>query len=148
MLIELFLDIYGIIKQNNEYLQFVINFIYDFAHSLYKIVQWGTDPTNEQSTRCIKMVVKVVKVETQVAVMSAEPVFRTYEQICLDKLKKIGRSTAAQWAFAMGYTNPNALRKVIRRITTNTPLKIKKAPHVKYPISGPTSPTGVIVITS
>jgi hypothetical protein len=71
------------------------------------------------------MVVKVVNIETQVAVLSAEPVFRTYEQICLDKLKEIGRSTAAQWAFAMGYTNPNALRKVIRRITTNTPHKLK-----------------------
>jgi len=70
------------------------------------------------------MSAKVVNVETQVAVMSAEPVFRTYEQICLDKLKEIGRSTAAQWAFAMGYTNPNSLRKVIRRILTHTPEKM------------------------
>ncbi|MHA1671913.1 MAG: hypothetical protein ACTSV5_15285 [Promethearchaeota archaeon] len=57
--------------------------------------------------------------------MSAEPVFRTYEQICLDKLKEIGRSTAAQWAYAMGYTNPNSLRKVIRRILTHTPKKME-----------------------
>ena len=71
------------------------------------------------------MEAKSVNVETQVAVMSAEPVFRTYEQICLDKLKEIGRSTAAQWAFAMGYTNPNSLRKVIRRILTHTPEKMK-----------------------
>jgi len=71
------------------------------------------------------MSAKVVNVETQVAVISAEPVFRTYEQICLDKLKKVGRSTAAQWASAMGYTNPNSLRKVIRRILTHTPEKIE-----------------------
>ena len=71
------------------------------------------------------MEAKSVNVETQVAVMSAEPVFRTYEQICLDKLKEIGRSTAAQWAVAMGYTNPNALRKVIRRILTHTPEKME-----------------------
>jgi hypothetical protein len=72
----------------------------------------------------------ISKVETQVAVLSAEqevskPVFRTYEQICLDKLKEIGRSSAKHWAYAMGYKNPNALRKVIRRITNNTPHKIK-----------------------
>jgi hypothetical protein len=70
------------------------------------------------------MSAKVVNVETQVAVMLAEPVFRTYEQICLDRLKEVGRSTAAQWAIAMGYTNPNALRKVIRRILTHAPEKI------------------------
>ena len=71
------------------------------------------------------MSAKSMIVETQVAVMSAEPVFRTYEQICLDKLKEVGRSTAAQWAVAMGYTNPNALRKVIRRILTHTPEKME-----------------------
>lgn len=76
------------------------------------------------------MVVKLIsKVETQVVVLSAEqdlePVFRTYEQICLDKLKEIGKASAKHWAYAMGYTNPNALRKVIRRITNNTPHKIK-----------------------
>ena len=70
------------------------------------------------------MSAKVVNVEAKVAVMSAEPTFRTYEQICLDKLKEIGKSTAAQWAYAMGYTNPNALRKVIRRILTHTPQKL------------------------
>jgi len=71
------------------------------------------------------MSAKVVNVETQVAVLSAEPVFRTYEQICLDRLKEVGRSTAAQWAIAMGYTNPNSLRKVIRRILTHTPEKME-----------------------
>ena len=77
------------------------------------------------------MVAKVItKVETQVAILSAEqdsskPVFRTYEQICLDKLKEIGKASAKHWAYAMGYTNPNALRKVIRRITNDTPHKVK-----------------------
>jgi len=80
------------------------------------------------------MVAKVIakletQVETQVAILSAEqdskPVFRTYEQICLDKLKEIGKASAKHWAYAMGYTNPNALRKVIRRITNDTPYLIK-----------------------
>ncbi|MHA1677370.1 MAG: hypothetical protein ACTSW3_01175 [Promethearchaeota archaeon] len=71
------------------------------------------------------MVVKVVKMKSDQVVVQKNKVPRTYEQMCLDRLKEIGRSTAAQWAFAMGYTNPNALRKVIRRIITKTPEKIK-----------------------
>ncbi|MBY9014343.1 MAG: hypothetical protein KGD68_01495 [Candidatus Lokiarchaeota archaeon] len=49
---------------------------------------------------------------------------RTYEQICLDKLKELGKSTASEWANAMGYETHNALSKVIRRIVNDTPEKI------------------------
>jgi hypothetical protein len=50
---------------------------------------------------------------------------RTYEQICLEKLRELGKSTAAEWSTAMGYSNPNALSKVIRRIKIKAPDKLK-----------------------
>jgi uncharacterized protein YktB (UPF0637 family) len=49
---------------------------------------------------------------------------RTYEQMCLDKLKELGKSTATEWASAMGYETHNALAKVIRRIVNDTPEKL------------------------
>ena len=49
---------------------------------------------------------------------------RTYEEICLAKLKEIGIATAKEWAFAMGYDKHNALAKVIKRIINNTPEKL------------------------
>jgi len=49
---------------------------------------------------------------------------RTYEQMCLDKLKELGVSTASEWASAMGYETHNALAKVIRRILNDMPDKI------------------------
>ncbi len=49
---------------------------------------------------------------------------RTYEQICLDKLKELGKSTASEWANAMGYETHNALAKVIKRIVNDTPDKL------------------------
>jgi len=39
-------------------------------------------------------------------------------------LKELGKSTASEWAHAMGYENHNALAKVIRRIVSNTPEKL------------------------
>lgn len=51
-------------------------------------------------------------------------VLRTFEQICLDKLKELGKSTASEWANAMGYETHNALAKVIRRIVNDTPEKL------------------------
>jgi len=54
-----------------------------------------------------------------------QKLMRTYEQICLDKLKELGKATAREWAEAMGYKNPNALSKVIRRILKTMPEKIK-----------------------
>lgn len=50
---------------------------------------------------------------------------RTFEQMCLDKLRQLGRSTAAEWSAAMGYTTSNALAKVIRRIKIKSPEKLK-----------------------
>jgi hypothetical protein len=53
--------------------------------------------------------------------MGQKLVMRTFEQICLDKLREIGMSSARDWAFAMGYKNPNALSKVIKRIIKTMP---------------------------
>jgi hypothetical protein len=57
--------------------------------------------------------------------MTLQKQFRTYEQICLDKLKEIGNSTLAEWSMAMGYGSPNGLVKVIKRIKKNMPGKLK-----------------------
>ncbi|KKL51762.1 hypothetical protein LCGC14_2292280 [marine sediment metagenome] len=57
--------------------------------------------------------------------LTQQETLRTYEQICLDKLKKIGISTSAEWCAAMGYKNDNGLAKVIRRINSNMPYKLK-----------------------
>ena len=57
--------------------------------------------------------------------MTHQEILRTYEQICLDKLKEIGISTSAEWSAAMGYKNANGLAKVIKRINSKMPYKLK-----------------------
>lgn len=51
--------------------------------------------------------------------------FRTFEIICLEKLKEIGRASASEWAEAMGYDFRASLNKIIRRIIENYPEKIR-----------------------
>lgn len=53
-----------------------------------------------------------------------EKILKTYEDMCLDKLKEIGTTSAANWAIAMGYESPNGLAKVIKRIKIKTPEKL------------------------
>jgi hypothetical protein len=53
-----------------------------------------------------------------------EKILKTYEEMCLDKLKEIGTTSAAEWALAMGYQSPNGLAKVIKRIKVKTPEKL------------------------
>jgi hypothetical protein len=53
-----------------------------------------------------------------------QKVLKTFDQMCLDKLKEIGKASAREWAEAMGYTSPNALAKVIKRIKKEMPDKI------------------------
>ena len=59
------------------------------------------------------------------AIIAVDEVFKTYELMCLDKLKEIGRSTARDWSFAMGYTHRSSLAKIIRRITERYPEMLK-----------------------
>jgi hypothetical protein len=61
----------------------------------------------------------------EVAIIATVEVFKTYELICLDKLKEIGRSTARNWSFAMGYTHRSSLAKIIKRIKKIYPDKLK-----------------------
>ena len=58
-------------------------------------------------------------------IIVANEVFKTYELICLDKLKEIGRSTAREWSFAMGYTHRSSLAKIIKRIKERYPDMLK-----------------------
>jgi len=57
--------------------------------------------------------------------VSEQKVPRTFEQICLDKLKEIGISTASEWCAAMGDMHRSSLAKVIRRILAKNPEKLK-----------------------
>ena len=56
--------------------------------------------------------------------MTLQKMFRTYEQMCLEKLKEIGRSSVAEWSFAMGYNSSNGLIKVVKRIQKIMPEKL------------------------
>ncbi|MEJ2250845.1 MAG: hypothetical protein P8Y70_20305 [Candidatus Lokiarchaeota archaeon] len=58
-------------------------------------------------------------------IQEEEEEFKTYEDICLEKLKEIGKSTAREWCSAMGYEHGTNLAKVIRRIRNSMPDKIK-----------------------
>ena len=57
--------------------------------------------------------------------MTSQETFKTYEQICLDKLRELGRSSVAEWSTAMGYNSSNGLIKIIKRIQETTPEKLK-----------------------
>ena len=55
-----------------------------------------------------------------------ETILRTWEEICLDKLREIGVSTAAEWAAALGYqNNRNGVVHVINRIKKKMPEKLE-----------------------
>lgn len=56
--------------------------------------------------------------------ISEEKTPRTFEQMCLDKLKEIGISTASEWATAMGNMHRSSLAKVIQRILVKSPEKL------------------------
>jgi prophage antirepressor-like protein len=51
--------------------------------------------------------------------------FRTYEEICLEKLKELGTATAKDWCDALGYKHPSNIFKIVRRIKKNHPDKLK-----------------------
>ncbi|MFX0048752.1 MAG: hypothetical protein ACFE8G_11370 [Candidatus Hermodarchaeota archaeon] len=61
----------------------------------------------------------------EAAAIAVNEVFKTYELMCLDKLKELGRSTARDWSFAMGYTHRSSLAKIIKRIEKRYPEKLK-----------------------
>ncbi len=61
----------------------------------------------------------------EAAIIATGEVFKTYELMCLDKLKEIGRSTAREWSFAMGYAHRSSIAKIIQRIKKRYPEMIK-----------------------
>ena len=71
------------------------------------------------------MMLEEIEKSPDAAIIAAGEVFKTYELICLDKLKDIGRSTAREWSFAMGYTHRSSLAKIIKRIEERYPEMIK-----------------------
>ena len=71
------------------------------------------------------MMLEEIEKSPEVAIIAANEVFKTYELMCLDKLKEIGRSTARDWSFAMGYTHRSSLAKIIRRIEEKYPEMLK-----------------------
>lgn len=70
------------------------------------------------------MSLKHLKLRFKERLNMVEKVPRTYEQMCLDKLKEIGISSVSEWSIAMGYASPNGLTKVIRRIKERMPEKM------------------------
>jgi hypothetical protein len=70
------------------------------------------------------MSLKQFRTRFQERLKMVEQIPRTYEQICLEKLKEIGISSAAEWSMAMGYKSPNGLAKVIKRIKQKMPEKM------------------------
>lgn len=57
--------------------------------------------------------------------------FRSFEQICLDKLKELGPSSMKNWAQALGYSNSNGIEKIVKRIQVTTPEKIRVRYNVR-----------------
>ncbi len=54
-----------------------------------------------------------------------ETILRTWEEICLDKLREIGAASAQEWAAALGYENRNGVVHVINRIKKKMPEKLE-----------------------
>ncbi len=59
-------------------------------------------------------------------------VFKTYEQMLLDKLEEIGKSTLAQWAKAMGYSTPNAMASFAKRLADRLIITKNKSRRLRY----------------
>jgi len=45
-----------------------------------------------------------------------EEVFRTWDQMCLDELKELGKSSLTKWSKAMGYTNSTCMTRTANNL--------------------------------
>ena len=61
-----------------------------------------------------------------------KPIFKTYEQMCMDKLEEIGKSTLMKWAQAMGYTNQNSMSKIVKRLRDDLIITRSKSKRLHY----------------
>jgi len=71
------------------------------------------------------MALEKLKISMEVLIRPKKKVFRTYELICLEKLKELGICTAARWSAAMGYNHRSSIAKIIKRIEIKYPDKLK-----------------------
>ena len=79
---------------------------------------------NNKTISSHNMALKQLRIRFQEKQKMVEKVPRTYEQMCLDKLKEIGIASSAEWSLAMGYSSSNGLAKIIRRIKERMPEKM------------------------
>jgi len=61
-----------------------------------------------------------------------KPIFRTYEQMCLDELELLGKSTLSEWARAMGYPNQNSMAKIVKRLYNDLIITQNAKKRLKY----------------
>ncbi len=61
-----------------------------------------------------------------------KPTFMTYEQICLNKLEEIGKSTLKEWAEAMDYKSQNSLAKIVVRLKDDLIITRNKSRRLNY----------------
>ena len=55
---------------------------------------------------------------------------KTYEEIALDQLRKLGTATLKEWALSLGYKTSNAFWYVFKRLRTNGDIiEIKTRPR-------------------
>jgi hypothetical protein len=60
-----------------------------------------------------------------------KPRYKTFEQICLDKLKELGPSSMKKWARSLGYSNSNGIEKIVKRIQVSTPERLRVRYNVR-----------------
>jgi len=61
-----------------------------------------------------------------------KPIFKTYEQMCLDTLEDIGKSTLMEWAQAMGYVNQNSMAKIVKRLRDDLIITRSLSKRLRY----------------
>lgn len=60
------------------------------------------------------------------------PTFMTYEQMCLNKLEEIGKSTLKEWATAMGLKSQNSMSKIVVRLKDELIISRNKSRRLHY----------------
>lgn len=51
-------------------------------------------------------------------------IFRTWDQMCLEKLKEIGKASLTKWATAMDYVNSASISKTAQNLEEKGKLKV------------------------
>ncbi len=51
-------------------------------------------------------------------------IFRTWDQMCLEKLKEIGKASLTKWATAMDYVNSASISKTAQNLEEQGKIKV------------------------